>query len=106
MNIEVTRASEDRLSDEIWKFTTHVANDVVRLTFRYYAKRSRPSTRHKMRVDKQWDRHEQRTYWSTLTFRDVPSPSDVIDEAMSKISFSVELPAGDVVGWKGLTPCP
>lgn len=98
-SITVTRESEDRLSAEEWKFGIGVKNDVIMLNFNRYAKMSRPSTRHKFRADKLWDRYDQRSYHSNLTFRDVPSSPDVIDEAMSNLEFSVTLPAGDIVGW-------
>lgn len=87
-SITITREAEDRLSAEEWRLGIGVKNDIIMLNFNRYAKLSRPTTRHKMRVDKLWDRYEQRSYHSSL-----------IDEAVSKLQFSVTLPAGDIVGW-------
>jgi hypothetical protein len=92
--IEVTRESEDRLSDQVWQFT--VAADwsaEIRVMLDYFAERTRPTTRHKMKLadgrPRQWSRMEQRAYFSGIEAKDVPLPDDVRDEAIAAVKIVV-----------------
>ena len=94
---EVTREAEDRLSDQLWRFHAYsngAGQDLV-IQLSKYAVRSRPSTRHKMKVDGLWDSHDQRSYHSTIKAADVPLPDDVIQEALRLIPVTIVLPTGE-----------
>lgn len=93
--IEVTREAPDRLSDQVWRFhlSSDWSGDEVRLLLDYYAKRQRPTPRHKMKLadgrPSQWSRIEQRSYYSGIEAKDVPLPDDVRDEAIAALKVVV-----------------
>jgi hypothetical protein len=96
IGIEVSRKSADGLREELWQFSASTSyyggSDTVTLMLSYYAKRERPSTRHKMKVgasNSQWSRMEQRSYFSGLKADEVPLPEDVKADAIAKIRFDV-----------------
>jgi hypothetical protein len=92
--MEVTRRSDDGLSEQFWRFAMwadHGGKKVV-LSLADYQVRSRPSTRHKMKVDHKWSRMDQRSYHSDIKAADVPLPDDVVAEARAAVEFVVEGP--------------
>ncbi len=96
---EVIREAPDKLSDQMWRFYAYsngAGQDLV-IRISQYAVRSRPSTRHKMKVIGLWDSHDQRSYHSTIKAADVPLPDDVIQEALRSIPITIVLPNGDKV---------
>lgn len=94
--IEVIREAPDRLSEQVWQFSVSSdwSSDEVRLLLGYYARRQRATTRHKMKLveagrPSQWDRTEQRSYYSGIDAKDVPLPDDVKAEAIAALKIAV-----------------
>lgn len=106
--ISIVREADDRLSDQLWQFTTDAGSgysSTVTLRLRYYASRSRPTTRHKMQVLKHWESPDSRM--ATIKAANVPLPSDVRDAAAASLTVEIMDAAGTLVqreAWAKVQP--
>lgn len=90
MRIVVERESENRLSIRVWEiwFRIHI-NRISIFLDRYY-EQSRPTTRHKYRIDRKWVRTDQRyNNWSDEEVEEFLT-QDIIQEAKEEIKKVID----------------
>lgn len=85
IRLSVIRCGSD-LHDESWTFV--VFDDLV-IVLDSYEERSRPSKRHKPRVQRRYARIPHRN--DMIRIEDVPWPDDVLDEVMGKVKDKLKI---------------
>ena len=99
--MEIERVSDDRLSREVWRFEVYSPRfgrrGEVNIICSFYGREQRKTTRHKF-VSEPMNRHstsDPRRYNSGIEAKDVPLPTDVIEEARAQLVVNVYGPDAD-----------
>ncbi|MCC3379849.1 hypothetical protein ACFQ5D_09485 [Paenibacillus farraposensis] len=92
--MEVTRTTEDGLTQEIWSFRCHPNHlmGTIEVSLGQYTLSNRPSKRHKFSTVKQYDAFRPNAkYRKYIDKDDVPMPDEVKQEIIELIKTRIHL---------------
>lgn len=85
VHIEIRKVSEDRLFEQAWTFWFN--DRLFKLVLDRYVHSNRPTTRHKFRVNRFYDRTDARA--NTIFRSEVPFPEAIQQEALNEFISNI-----------------